>query len=59
MLGKESMEGRRRKVGDVEEEGTMMIGTLTADDSDDGHTSLGIGRGVEGAPNAPRIIALQ
>ncbi len=59
MLGKESMEGRCRKVGDVEEEGMMMIGTPTADDSNDGHASLGIGRGVKGALNAPRIIALR
>ncbi len=58
MLGKESTEGRCRKVGDVEEKGAMMIGTLTADDNDNGHASLGIGRGVKGVLNVPRIMAL-
>ncbi len=58
MLGKESTEGRCRKVEDVEEEGAMMIGTLTADDNDNDHASLGIGRGVKGVLNVPRIMAL-
>ncbi len=58
ILGKESVEGTRWRVGDIEEDGRMKIGTLAAhnDDDDDGRALLGFKGRLEGATNVPRTM---
>ncbi|PBK83803.1 hypothetical protein ARMGADRAFT_1089029 [Armillaria gallica] len=41
ILGKEGMEETCWRVGDIEEDGRMKIGTLAACDDNDGHAFLG------------------
>ncbi|PBL04511.1 hypothetical protein ARMGADRAFT_1057234 [Armillaria gallica] len=59
MLGKESVEGTRWRVGDIKEDGRTKIKTPAAhnDDNDnDGHTLLGFEGQLEGATNVPRTM---
>ncbi len=58
MLEKGSMERACWKVGDVEEEGEMEIGTLTMNDDNDDQVFLGIKGELESATIVPKIIPI-
>ncbi len=57
ILGKESVEGRRKQAGNTEEEGGRKIGTPMAHDNDDRDPLLGV-EGLGDATNAPKIMDL-
>ncbi len=48
-----------RRVGGLEQECGTNIRTLMDNDDDDGHNLWGIDRVMEGALNAPNIVATQ
>ncbi|PBK88963.1 hypothetical protein ARMGADRAFT_1167750 [Armillaria gallica] len=55
MLGKESVEGTRWRVGDIKEDGKMKI-RMPAAHNNNGHTLLGFEGRLEGATNVPRTM---
>ncbi len=59
MLGKESIQGAHWRVGDIEEEGVMKIGTPMVNDDDGNEALLGIEGRLKGATSLPRIITIQ
>ncbi len=57
-LGMESVEGRRKQMGDIEEEGGRKIGMPMAHDDNNGDALLCVEGGLGDAMNAPKIIDL-
>lgn len=55
---KEELKGKRRRVGDIEEEGRVKGRTLIANDEDNNGPLWSIEGGLYGTTNAPGIMAL-